>query len=597
MLPPSERPGLAKLLAVTIFVALFEITGVLSILPFMAVVLDPSAIQRSPKAIELLAAIGAQSAKEQIVAIGFVVALVLVLGNAATVTGLWMQQRFLVRLQQRLQADLFTGYLSRPYSFHVERDVASLWKVLFSDISSVMNNAVGPLVTATTKGFVSVGLLVVILVRDPLAATGTVVVLGGAYLTIYRLAQKRQEKLGTSMAVASARAIQSALEGLGGIKELIVLGRERETIWRFDDANKRQLEALAASNMTAILPRYLLETILLTSVVILTLSLILRGGGAQAAIPTLALYAFIGYRLMPMLQQIFSAAVTLRFAESALDVVERDVNLIRINPMPSMPVGGAHSSIAKTYDIRFEGVGFTYPGATRPSLRDISLVIAPKESIGLVGRTGAGKSTLADLLLGLYEPTAGRVTISGSPLTLDTVRAWRQRVGYVPQSVFLANATIAQNIAFGIPETEIDNAAVERAARMAQADEFLSKLPLGLETLVGERGVRLSGGQRQRLGIARALYHNPDVLIFDEATSALDGLTEEAVMQAIRTLSVERTIILIAHRIRTVEACDRILLLEDGTITADGSYSTLVACSPTFRQLIGPTAPVTARQS
>jgi ABC-type bacteriocin/lantibiotic exporter with double-glycine peptidase domain len=238
-------------------------------------------------------------------------------------------------------------------------------------------------------------------------------------------------------------------------------------------------------------------------------------------------------------------------------------------------------------EIKLSNLTFRYPSANRPALNGLSLCIPQNQSIGLVGRTGSGKTTLADVILGLYPPTAGSIEVDGVALSVDNERAWRRRVGYVPQSVFLTNASVARNIALGIPEDQIDHDAVLRSARMAQADEFIVQMPDGYNTVVGERGVKLSGGQRQRLGIARALYHSPDVLVFDEATSALDGMTEDAVMQAVKTLSAERTMILIAHRLRTVQACDRILMLEAGRIVADGSYQDLAENSDAFKHLAG----------
>lgn len=587
VLPRSERLALAGFFAVMLVAAIFETAGVATVLPFMAVVMDPTFVERSPTLAAMLHALGVRSQQGSLVAIGVIVVAVLLIGNAAAAGGQWVQQRFMARLQRRLSCELFAGYLAQPYAFHVQHDAASLTKVLFADISIVLNNAVAPLVGAATRAMVVVGLVTLVLMRDPVIAVGSLLVLGGAYFLVYWLVRGPQARMGEVISSTAIHRQRLGIEGFGGIKELVVLGRERDTVQRFDDATVHFTRAQTSNSLASMLPRYLLETVAFGGIVIATLALMLRGHGSQAAIPTLALYAFVGYRLMPALQQIFSAAVTVRFAGASLDSLSHDLDMVRQHRAASPPTASTPGVLDAQRDLRLDGVHFTYPGATQPVLCGISLVIRRNESIGLVGRTGAGKTTLADLLLGLFEPTAGTISIGGVPLGPETVRAWRERVGYVPQFVFLANATVAQNIAFGLPDDQIDHTAVERATRMAQANEFVADLPQGLGTLVGERGVKLSGGQRQRLGIARALYHNPDVLVFDEATSALDGMTEEAVMQAIRSLSSERTIILIAHRLRTVEACNRIVMLEDGRVVADGSYGDLMEDSSEFRSLVG----------
>jgi ABC-type multidrug transport system fused ATPase/permease subunit len=237
--------------------------------------------------------------------------------------------------------------------------------------------------------------------------------------------------------------------------------------------------------------------------------------------------------------------------------------------------------------LQLSDVVFQYPTAHTPALKGVSLTILKNQSIGFVGKTGSGKTTLADVILGLFQPRSGTIAIDGVVLTEQNERLWRKRVGYVPQTVFLTNASIAENIALGIPKEHIDHSAVTRAAQMAQAEEFIDLLPNNYATMVGERGVKLSGGQRQRLGIARALYHQPDVLIFDEATSALDGMTEDAVMQAVQALSRQCTMVLIAHRLRTIQACDRVVMLDGGVIIADGEYDDLMKNSDAFRRLAG----------
>ena len=305
--------------------------------------------------------------------------------------------------------------------------------------------------------------------------------------------------------------------------------------------------------------------------------------------PLLAVYAFGANRLIPSVQEIFHSLTQIRFGSKSLENLHHDL----LGPMADTddPQDTARNGIEGTTalgcdtDIRFDGVTFQYPGASVPSLRDLSLVIAAKSTCAFVGSTGAGKTTVVDLLLGLFSPSAGSILVDGVPLTADRMSAWRRGVGYVPQSIFLCDASITKNIAFGIPDEQIDHAAVAAAARAADLDTFVGALREGYDTVVGERGVRLSGGQRQRIGIARALYHKPDVLILDEATSALDNVTEDVVMHAIRAMAGQRTIVLIAHRLTTVRDCNRIFVLQQGILMDSGTHDELMVESTTFRTL------------
>ena len=331
----------------------------------------------------------------------------------------------------------------------------------------------------------------------------------------------------------------------------------------------------------------MIEVFAYAGIVAVTLAFVLKGQGTTA-IPSLALYALAGNRLVPIFQQFFAAAITIKYHTRAVESLEADLAVVRNSTRHDLVEHDQPLSFKN--EITLTNLSFKYPSANRPALNQVTLTIPQNQSIGLVGRTGSGKTTLADVILGLYPPASGTISVDGINLVESNERAWRQRVGYVPQNVFLTNASIARNIALGIPEHLIDHSAVVRAAQMAQAEEFIAQLPDTYDTVVGERGVKLSGGQRQRLGIARALYHNPDVLVFDEATSALDGMTEDAVMQAVQSLSAERTMILIAHRLRTVQACNRIVMLDAGRVVADGTYDELMLNSAAFRQLAGQVA-------
>jgi ABC-type multidrug transport system fused ATPase/permease subunit len=306
-----------------------------------------------------------------------------------------------------------------------------------------------------------------------------------------------------------------------------------------------------------------------------------QSGSFASALPIIALYAFAGYRLMPALQQIYGAVTQLRFAGPALDALHADLmSLQPAHPNPSQ------DAIALNQAISLNQIQYRYPNAPHPALKNLSLRIPAKSTVGLVGATGSGKTTTVDLILGLLEAQEGTLAVDGQVITEHNKRAWQRKIGYVPQQIYLADDTVAANIAFGIQAKDIDQAAVERASKIANLHEFVvNELPQQYQTTVGERGVRLSGGQRQRIGIARALYHNPQVLILDEATSALDNLTEQAVMEAVHNLGHEITIILIAHRLSSVRQCDQIYLLERGEVKASGTYDQLTASSQQFKAM------------
>jgi ABC-type multidrug transport system fused ATPase/permease subunit len=567
--------------------AALETLGVASILPFMAVVMDPEMLQGLGPLRSILLLLSVESDRDTIVVIGIAVFVILVLSNIAAALSLWMQHRYLAHVQHALSDELFGGFLVQPYGFHVMRDAASLSNTVFSHVNGAITQALAPILLGLARVFVVISLLALLVAKDPVIAFAALGLFGLAYAAVYGAFRGRQTDLGATLVTAAEDRYRVVLEALGAIKELLVLGRSQESRARFYLASLRYFRSSSLNSAISVLPRYLLESVAFGGIVLVTILLVLRGGNLAKTIPTLALYAFAGYRMMPALQQIYASAVALRFAGTAVDALERDLAECRAalakDRHPASPVTLPRDGVLCVRDVTF-----SYPSADRPALQGISLEIQPRQTVGVVGRTGSGKTTLADLLLGLYEPESGTVAYGGQPLTSEAIASWRKQVGYVPQGVFLANASIAENIALGVPAAERDFAKVRRAAQLAQAVEFISALPAGYETDVGERGVRLSGGQRQRLGIARALYHDPSFLVFDEATSALDGMTEEAVMSALRSLSGSRTILLIAHRLRTVESCDRIFVMEGGLLVGSGTYSELERDSSAFRRLLGP---------
>lgn len=585
ILPSKGRKGLYGVVTVSLFSALFETASVASILPFMAIVMDPDIITRYAWIAPFISTFGIHTQQGAVIAAGGLTICVLALGNAVSAANLWAQTRYIARARLALSSELFAGFMRLPYSFHLERDTASLSRVLGSDVESALGGFLASLLGVVAKGLSGFVLISFIVIVDPLVALGTVVVLGGGYMFVYRLIRVRQSRLGAKMVEASVALGRATLEGFAGIKELRVLGRESTSTESYNEVLGTLVKTQAQNLLAAALPRYVIEVIAYAGIVAVTLAFVLKGEGT-AAVPSLALYALAGNRLVPIFQQFFASAITIKYHTKAVESLVIDLKTVR-DHLEQPQQNDNEAPLSFTHRLELSNIVFQYPTAHTPALQGVSLTILKNQSIGFVGKTGAGKTTLADVILGLYQPQSGTLSVDGVVLTESNERLWRRRVGYVPQTVFLTNASIAENIALGIPKEQIYSAAVIRAAEMAQAEEFIDLLPDTYDTVVGERGVKLSGGQRQRLGIARALYHQPDVLIFDEATSALDGMTEDAVMQAIQKLSQQCTMILIAHRLRTVQACDRIVVLDGGVIVADGSYQELTQQSDTFRRLAG----------
>jgi len=575
-----ERWQLAILAVALIVRAGVEMIGVGSIAPFMSVVADPSVVQDNQWLRWAYEAFGFTSNTAFLTALGVTVVVVLAVANTFSALALWGMLRFSYGMHHRLSNRLLRGYLAQPYSFFVERNSAAFSKTILSEVQQVIQGVLTPVLNITARSLVIMALVGLLVVIDPVLALVIVLMLGGAYGGLYLMVRTKQRRLGRERVAANQERFKVTGEAFGGIKDVKVLQREGAFASRFAPASWAFSKATASNAVISQLPRYLFETIAFGGIVVIVLYYLQAGEGLAQILPTISIYAFAGYRLMPELQQLFSGVASIRFSRAALDDLTGDLS--RFAPADEAPDA---KPLPFEEAVRFDGVTFRYAGADGPALDDVSLTIARNQTIGLVGASGSGKTTLVDLLLGLYEPDAGHILVDSTPLTAETLSAWRSRVGYVPQHIFLCDDTIAHNIAFGVPQAEVDRERVERAARTAHLHDFILTLRDGYDTVVGERGVRLSGGQRQRIGIARALYHDPAVLIMDEATSALDNATEGAVMEAIHDLTGHKTIILIAHRFSTVEACDRIYLLEAGRVADAGTFDELSTQSSSFRML------------
>jgi ATP-binding cassette, subfamily B, bacterial PglK len=590
LLPAEHRLHFLVVLLSMIVAAVLQMGGVVSVMPFIALVADPEIIQRNEWMRWSYELLGVRSTNEYLVVLGCFTFLLLAVTTGFAAFSRWLNLRFVWDLHDTLTQRLLSRYLHETYSFYLSRNTSDLSRGLLNDVRTVVDNVVLAWMEVVARAVLVGAFVLLMVIADPylaLVSGGSIAV---AYGAVYLAVRGKQQDLGQRRHDAFCERFQITAEAFGGMKDVKVLGIEQFFLSRFEEASRRYSRTITAHSMISELPRYAFETVAFGAIIGAIIYLLTTRETLAHVLPLLALYTLSAYRLIPALQTIFSSLARARFylpSAVALSADLADAETSSPLPHASMTERAAkgEASIQLAREIRFQHMTFAYPGTARPALHDISLVIPVNATVGVVGATGSGKTTLVDLLLGLFTPTEGEILIDDVELLPARLHAWKQRVGYVPQSIFLTDTSIRDNIAFGVAPDRIDHAAVERAARAAHLHGFIERLPERYDTLVGERGIRLSGGERQRIAIARALYRNPQVLVLDEATSALDGTTEEAVTEAIRSLAGRKTIVMIAHRLSTVRDCDRIYLIEAGRLAAAGTYDELIAANPTFRAL------------
>jgi len=581
-LPERKRAGL--LLGMILVTALLDMIGVASIMPFMAVLANPELVETNAilKASYVASSnLGVNTPEQFLFALGLLVFILLVVSLTVKALTTYAQLRFTLMREYSIGKRLVEGYLHQPYSWFLSRHSADLGKTILSEVSTVVLGSMTPMMNLIAQGAAAAALLMLLILIDLKLALIVGLTLATAYALIFKATRGLLARMGTERVTANQERFTAVSEAFGASKEVKVGGLEQAYIQRFADPARLYARHQATAQVISQLPRFALEAIAFGGILLVVLYLMARSGSFASALPIIALYAFAGYRLMPALQQIYGAVTQLRFAGPAIDALHSDLMSLKSkHPNPSQ------DAIVLKQAITLNLIQYRYPNAPHLALKNLSLTVPAKYTVGLVGATGSGKTTTVDLLLGLLEAQQGTLAVDGQVITEHNKRAWQREIGYVPQQVYLADDTVAANIAFGIQAKDIEQAAVERAAKIANLHDFVAnELPQQYQTTVGERGVRLSGGQRQRIGIARALYHNPQVLILDEATSALDNLTEQAVMEAVHNLGHEITIILIAHRLSTVKACDTIFLLEKGELKAQGTFYELTHANERFRAM------------
>ncbi len=586
IIQPEERKRMLWLLLAILVMGLLETTGIASIMPFLAVLSNPDTIDTNRLLSQVYDMTAASNHTQFLFILGMGVLLVLIISNSFSAFTNWLLLRFIYFQGHELSCRLFQHYLARPYSFFLDHNSSDLMKNIITEVHRVVVGVLIPTMQIVTRIVIAFCILGLLVLMDPLLSLIVFVICGGSYVGVFLLSKKKLTARGKITTTTQAERFKLANEAFGGIKDLKLLNRESYYLDRYAAPSHDFASSEATAQAITILPKYALETIVFGGMMVIMLYLIEVKQDFSHVIPVLGIYAFAGYRLMPAFNQIFQGTSLIRYHSAALDVIHDHIFAEKITEQKTDNNEKTDDFLPISKRISLENISFTYPGSNSQTIKNVNLVIEVNTTVGIVGTTGSGKTTLIDIILGLLQPDAGVFLVDDTLINKHNIKGWKKNIGYVPQQIYLADDTVTRNIAFGIPDDEIDMSAVTRAATIANIHSFVAQeLPTGYDTNLGERGVRLSGGQRQRIGIARALYGDPCVLVLDEATSALDGVTENAVMEAIQNLAGRKTIIMIAHRITTVQECDRIYVMDRGQVIASGKYNELLDTCEQFRSI------------
>lgn len=559
---PKSRRQLIPVLMLMLAGALAELVSIGAILPFLALIATPQKALAPGAISSALESVGLDTPTKIVAAAALVFALSAVLAGAVRLLLVWVSQRYVFGIAKELSIAVYSRTLYQPYSYHTglnsSETLAAINKVVV-----ITTGLLVPLMQAASASVIAIFILAGLLLIDTIVALSSGVGFAAIYMLVIVMTRTVMRHNGGVIAKAQGDRVQAASEGLGGIRDVLLDRSQPVFIARFEEVESRLRRAQAVNNFIGQAPRFIVEGLGVVMIAGLALALSFREGGLIAAIPLLGALALGAQRLVPLLQVIYSGwAQYLSNGKMLYDILD----ILRLPEAAQFAVQNDGEKLPFAREIVLENVDFSYPAVGRPALKNVNLTIPKGSRIGIIGKTGSGKSTLTDIIMGLLPPGEGRILIDGVEITDANRSAWQAKIAHVPQAIYLADATIAENIAFGVPQASVDIARVRRAAKQAELAEVIEGLPQGYDSFVGERGIRLSGGQRQRVGIARALYKQAEVLVFDEATSALDSETESAVMWSVDKLDRNLTIVLVAHRLSTLNRCDLILRMQEGLI-------------------------------
>lgn len=582
LLTKKQKRNFFLLQFLALLMAIIEILGLASVFPFITLVGDIDQLQQDTIFGKIYKASGIKSELQFLFFSGLSVLSILVVSSIISMLTIWKLSLFSTRTGAEIADRLYSYYLKKSLLFHTSGNTAELIKKIALEAPRATTGILLPLMKLISRLVIVIILSLTIFIIDPKVAFIGFFVFATAYFILFRLVRMRLQRNGKNISKVNGKRYRLMNEAFGGIKDILLMNRSSNFISLFSEKGSTLAYSQGANSALKQIPRYFMELIAFSSMILLILYLIINHqGNLSIIIPILTIYALASLKLLPAFQQIYSSIATIKGNVAAFKSIEKDLLASRTYKHQSVKQNQNQKFLDIETKIDLKNVSFNYPNK-KPTLKNINISIPAKNVIGIVGPTGSGKSTIIDILLGLIEPKEGHLIVNDLIIKEENRREWQNSIGYVGQNIFLSQNSVAENIAFGISKDLIDFERVHQALELAKMSEEVKTFEKNIHTSVGERGLQLSGGQRQRIGIARALYHNPAVLIFDEATSSLDGSTEKKIMNTIYSLRNDKTIILISHRIKTLKECDYIFFIKDGQITDKGFYNELFQSNTNF---------------
>ncbi len=591
LLSAKEKKQGILVLLIAIFMAIFEVLGVASVTPFLAVMSDPSIVESNSTLSKIYKDLNFKSINNFLIFLGIISFSIMLISAFVRTLGIYLITKFAQLRRHSISLVLLNSYLSKDYEFFLARDTAELSKTLLSEVDQVVNGVIQPFSSLVAYSSASIALLVFLILINPITTLAALGLIGLSFLLIFLLVRPKMAQLGSKQIEANKDRFKAASEALNGIKEIKLYRRESFYLNQFSKPTYLMARYISFNQILSQIPRFLIEAFAFGGIILLAIMLLQKSGGIEAnnlgnIIPLLGLYAFSGLKLLPAIQVVYQSSTQIQFWQSAINNLLKDF-IKGLEAKAPNEMTGDSINLGMFDALELKNLSFSYPKSNQQALEEISFSIQKNDSLAVIGRSGSGKSTLVDIILGLIKPTKGDILINNCNLRENIVRSWQSKIGYVPQEIYLLDSSIYENIAFGIPLEKIDRERVRSVSKIAQISSFIeNELEFKYEHIIGERGIQLSGGQRQRIGIARALYNDPEIIIFDEATSSLDNKTEKDIIDSLGLVAKDKTLIVIAHRMSSISICNKVLILNNGSVSNFGNYNELKDSDMFMKELL-----------